>query len=92
MAQPLTAIMEGVIRTRTLREEDLPWKRAWLLRAWGGTSVARKGELVDVLDLAFYRDGVARSRLAKASIPLVNGDGVPVRHELEFELLLAHRR
>lgn len=48
---PLTANMEGVIRTRTLREEDLAWKRSSLLHAWGGTSVARKGELVEALDL-----------------------------------------
>ena len=162
--------MEGVIRTRTLREEDLPWKRGSLLHAWGGTSVARKGELVDAVDLdgfvaiegpervglltyalrgrefeivtvhvdhehsgsgralmdaardranhlrarrmwltttnnnfrafrfyqrwgmdlvAFYRDGVAQSRLVKPSIPLVDGEGIPVRHELEFELLLS---
>ena len=161
--------MEGVAETRTLREADLTWKRDTLLHAWGETSVARKGELVDALDLdgivaldgservglltyalrgrefevvtihvdqehtgagralmdaakvraeelqagriwlvttnnnfrafrfyqcwgmdlvAFYRDGVAQSRLAKPSIPLVDGEGVAVRHELEFELLL----
>jgi ribosomal protein S18 acetylase RimI-like enzyme len=170
--RPPNVIMEGVIRIRSLREDDLAWKRASLLHTWGGTSVARKGELVDVIDLdgfvavegadrvglltysvrsqefevvtihvdrehvgtgralmnaakaradalrarrvwltttnnnfrafgfyqrwgmdlvAFYRDGVARSRTAKPSIPLVDGQGVAVRHELEFELLLSHR-
>ena len=48
---PLKANMDGVIGTRMLREEDLAWKRGSLLHAWGGTSVARKGELVDALDL-----------------------------------------
>jgi ribosomal protein S18 acetylase RimI-like enzyme len=162
-------IMEGVIGTRPLSHEDLAWKRDSLLRAWGGTSVARKGELVDALDLdgfvaidgveriglltyalrgqelevvtlhvdrehvgagvalmdaararadelgvrrmwltttnnnfrafrfyqrwgmnlvALHRDGVARSRVAKPSIPLVDEDGIPVRHELELELVL----
>ncbi len=31
-------------------------------------------------------DGAARSRRVKPSIPLVGHDGVPIRHELEFEV------
>ena len=38
--------------------------------------------------VALLRDGVARSRRVKPSIPLFDEDGVPIRHELEFELLL----
>jgi ribosomal protein S18 acetylase RimI-like enzyme len=37
---------------------------------------------------AFYRDGVAASRQLKPSIPLLGQHGVPIDHELEFELLL----
>jgi len=37
---------------------------------------------------AIHEDGVARSRLVKPSIPLVNEAGVPIRHELELELPL----
>lgn len=37
---------------------------------------------------AFYRDGVSGSRQVKPSIPLRDGSGVPIAHELEFELLL----
>ena len=45
------------------------------------------------MDLAaLHRDGVSRSRAVKSSIPLVGHDGVPVRHELEFELLLPDGR
>jgi ribosomal protein S18 acetylase RimI-like enzyme len=41
------------------------------------------------LDLvALIRDGVTASRLVKPSIPMVGRDGIPIRHELEFELLL----
>jgi ribosomal protein S18 acetylase RimI-like enzyme len=41
------------------------------------------------LDLcAFRRDGVAESRRVKPSIPLHDGTGVPIAHELELELLL----
>jgi ribosomal protein S18 acetylase RimI-like enzyme len=38
--------------------------------------------------VALIRDGVAVSRLVKPSIPMVGGNGIPIRHELEFELLL----
>ncbi len=34
------------------------------------------------------RHGVARSRLVKSSIPTVGAGGIPVRHELELELVL----
>lgn len=37
---------------------------------------------------AFYREGVSASRRVKPSIPLRDGSGVPIAHELEFELLL----
>ena len=35
------------------------------------------------------RDGVTRSRLVKPSIPTVGEHGIPMRHELEFELVLS---
>lgn len=37
---------------------------------------------------AFYRYGVRRSRKVKPSIPERGADGIPLDHELEFELLL----
>ena len=37
---------------------------------------------------AYYRHGVRASRLLKPSIPLRDSSGVPIDHELEFELLL----
>ena len=41
------------------------------------------------LDLcAFYRNGVDASRRVKPSIPLRDERGVPLAHELEFELVL----
>jgi ribosomal protein S18 acetylase RimI-like enzyme len=41
------------------------------------------------LDLcAFRRGGVAESRRVKPSIPLYDGAGVPIAHELELELVL----
>ena len=35
------------------------------------------------------RDGVTRSRLVKPSIPTIGQHGIPMRHELEFELVLS---
>ena len=36
---------------RLLGADDRDWKEGALRRAWGSTTVARKGELVDVVDL-----------------------------------------
>jgi ribosomal protein S18 acetylase RimI-like enzyme len=40
--------------------------------------------------VALVRDGVAASRVVKPSIPMVGSNGIPIRHELELELLLDH--
>ena len=160
------------MRIRPLGAGDESWKYDELVRAWGSTTVARKGVLVDAAALpgfvadvdgqraglvtyarrgdelevvtihvheegsgvgralmdavvsrardervrriwltttndnlraiAFYqqwgmdlvaliRDGVDASRFVKPSIPMVGRDGIPIRHELEFELLLDQR-
>ncbi|MNV93512.1 hypothetical protein D3C71_1882140 [compost metagenome] len=41
------------------------------------------------LDLkAVHRDAITEARKLKPSIPLIGMDGIPIRHELEFELTL----
>lgn len=158
-----------MIEVCALMEDDLDWKRANLVRAWGSTLVGRQGVVIDAealdgfvardndtqvglltyavrdadvevvtLDvereaqgigrslmnavkakaveagarrlwlsttnnniraLSFYqqwgmdlalliREGVAASRAGKPSIPTVDQRGIPVRHELIFELVL----
>lgn len=37
---------------------------------------------------AVHRDAIAEARKRKPSIPLIGCEGIPVRHELEFELRL----
>jgi ribosomal protein S18 acetylase RimI-like enzyme len=162
-------IIRRMIEVRALTEDDLDWKRANLVRAWGSTLVARQGVVIDALSLdgfvaidngaqaglltyavcdtdvevvtldveregqgigrslmnavkakaleagahrlwlsttnnnirafSFYqqwgmdlvlliREGVAASRAVKPSIPTVDQRGIPVRHELIFELVL----
>jgi hypothetical protein len=41
---------------------------------------------------AFYRHGARLSREAKPSLPRLGADGIPLEHELEFELKLGMRR
>ena len=38
--------------------------------------------------VGLIKDGVAASRMVKLSIPMTGHDGIPVRHELIFELPL----
>lgn len=35
-----------------------------------------------------YRNALQRSRQLKPSIPLIGEDGIPLRHEIEFEMIL----
>lgn len=35
-----------------------------------------------------YHNALSKSRELKPSIPLIGNDGIPLRHEIEFELLL----
>lgn len=160
------------MQVRALGADDGSWKRQALVRAWGSTTVARKGLVIDAAALpgfvaevddqraglvtyaprgdewevvtlhvaeegrgtgralmdavaasaleqgvrriwlittndnvravSFYqrwgmdlvalvRGGASASRLVKPSIPMVGRGGIPVRHELEFELLLDRR-
>lgn len=37
---------------------------------------------------AFYRDSVAAARIIKPDIPLIGDHGIPLRHEIEFEMKL----
>jgi dephospho-CoA kinase len=158
--------MAPVITVRPLQEDDWSWRDDGLRRFWGGTAIARRGELADagsleglvavrdgqrvglltyalgaggyeivslhaepeglgvgraLMDAAhqqarllgahrmwlittnenhralrFYQrwgmslaalhlNAVTRSRLVKPSIPLADGDGLPIEHELELE-------
>ena len=40
---------------------------------------------------ALYRGAVEEARKLKPSIPLLGNDGIPLRHEIEFEMLLEGR-
>jgi hypothetical protein len=40
-------------------------------------------------DIAIHRDAVMRARKLKPEIPLLGNDGIPIRDEIELELLLS---
>jgi GNAT superfamily N-acetyltransferase len=63
--------------------------RMWLVTTNDNTRAIRFYQQwgMDLTD-AFY-DGVAASRRVKPSIPMMGHDGIPLRHELEFSLVLA---
>lgn len=64
---------EAAVSVRSLEAEDARWVR----------------ERLGMTMCAFRRDAVTESRRnLKPSIPLMNSAGLPIEHELEFELIV----
>jgi ribosomal protein S18 acetylase RimI-like enzyme len=63
-------------------------RRVWLITTNNNTTAIAFYQRVGMDLCAYYRHGVRTSRLLKPSIPLRDSSGVPIDHELEFELLL----
>jgi ribosomal protein S18 acetylase RimI-like enzyme len=61
----------------------------WRVTTNDNTRAIRFYQLWGMVLCAFYRHGSRRSRRAKPSLPERGADGIPMEHELEFELLLA---
>jgi GNAT superfamily N-acetyltransferase len=64
------------------------YRRLWLITTNDNTRAFRFYQLWGMELCAFYRHGVRRSRKLKPSLPERGADGIPLDHELEFELLL----
>jgi ribosomal protein S18 acetylase RimI-like enzyme len=64
-------------------------RRLWLVTTNDNTRAIRFYQLWGMELCAFYRHGARHSRRAKPSLPERGADGIPLEHELEFELLLA---
>lgn len=64
------------------------YRRLWLITTNDNTRASRFYQLWGMDLCAFYRHGVRRSREAKPSLPERGADGIPLDHELEFEMLL----
>ena len=68
--------------------EAAGYRRLWLITTNDNTRAIRFYQRWGMDLCAFYRHGVRRSRKVKPSIPDRGVDGIPLEHELEFEMLL----
>jgi GNAT superfamily N-acetyltransferase len=62
--------------------------RLWLITTNDNTPALRSYQRQGWDLVALHREAVARARELKPTIPLTGRDGIPIRHELELELLL----
>jgi len=67
-------------------------RRAWLVTTNDNTNAIRFYQRQGWDLVAVHHDAVDDSRKLKPSIPRTGHDGIPVRHELEFELRLLPNR
>jgi ribosomal protein S18 acetylase RimI-like enzyme len=65
------------------------YRRLWVVTTNDNTRALRFYQLWGMSLCAFYRHGGRRSRRGKPALPERGADGIPLEHELEFELLLA---
>ena len=64
------------------------YRRLWLITTNDNIRAFRFYQLWGMDLCAFHRHGVRRSRKVKPSLPERGAGGIPLDHELEFELLL----
>ena len=64
------------------------YRRLWLTTTNDNGRAFRFYQLWGMDLCAFYRHGARRSRKVKPSLPERGADGIPLDHELEFEMLL----
>ena len=74
------------------RAEASGCRRLWLVTTNDNARALRFYQRWGMDLCAFHRHGARRRREAKPSLPLLGADGIPIEHELEFELDLGMRR
>ena len=79
-----TALLAAV--TRIARERGC--RRLWLITTNDNLRALRFYQRRGMVLAALHRDALAESRRLKPSIPETGEDGIPLRDELELELLL----
>ncbi|MGD1119099.1 MAG: GNAT family N-acetyltransferase [Dehalococcoidales bacterium] len=63
-------------------------QRLWLITTNDNTKALRFWQKRGFNIKALYPNAIARDRLLKPEIPLLGNDGIPIRDEIELELLL----
>lgn len=64
------------------------WSRVWLITTNDNTRAIRFYQKKGFNMKALYLNAIDYSRKIKPQIPAIGYDGIPIRHELEFELIL----
>lgn len=80
-----TALIEAVRRTA----QQAGCRRLWLVTTNDNTAALRFYQRRGFVLAAIHRDAVTRSRQIKPEIPLTGNDGIPIRDEIELELILS---
>jgi N-acetylglutamate synthase-like GNAT family acetyltransferase len=63
-------------------------KRLWLITTNDNTKALRFWQKRGFSLVAIYRNAVEQSRRLKPEIPLMGNDGIPIRDEIELEMIL----
>lgn len=63
-------------------------RRLWLITTNDNTAAIRFYQQRGFCLAALYKDALVESRRLKPQIPLVSEDGIPIRDEIEFEIML----
>jgi len=64
-------------------------KRLWLITTNDNTAALRFWQKRGFRLAAAHRNAIEKSRLLKPEIPLTGNDGIPIRDEIELEMILA---
>ena len=79
---------EALLTAAVRRAREFGCRRAWLVTTNDNTRALRFYQRQGWDLVAVHRYAVDRARKIKPEIPPTGRDGIPIRHELELELLL----
>jgi len=82
------SIGSGLVMAVRHAAEQAGCRRVWLITTNDNTNAMRFYQRRGFSMKAFYPNAIKASRQLKPTIPLRGYDGIPVRDEIEFELLL----
>lgn len=86
--RPKLGIGSALVAAVKERAMNAECRRLWLITTNDNTSAIRFYQLRGFRLSAFHKNALEESRRLKPEIPLFGEDGIPIRDELEFEILL----
>lgn len=82
------SIGSGLVMAVRHAAEEAGCRRVWLITTNDNTNAIRFYQRRGFIIAAFYPNAIEESRRIKPTIPLRGVDGIPIRDEIEFELIL----